>query len=202
MRRFVAAQTWQYRGVRILQIAGAALAMTASAARADERRTTVSLGVVVGAQSQPQAGSTSGIGSGFGGPRVTLAWEEPPLPYPQQPGYAVDAGIVPEIVTGAFLSSDYGEAMLGVGLRGELRLSQRQQGLFRISMRGVFYAAARAIVVGDQRDFFGELVFGEYILWKRAGRIGLDVGGMRRSSVGVDGAQIGIVGQLYLGWQL
>jgi hypothetical protein len=69
-------------------------------------------------------------------------------------------------------------------------------------MRGVFYVAARALVVGDTQNIFGELVFGEHILVGRTARIGFDVGGMRRSAGGMDGAQMGIVGQLYLGFQL
>jgi hypothetical protein len=200
---------WQDRGMRILRMAGpglaAAVAMVAAAgdARADERRTAVSLGFVVGAQSQPQPlDGTGSLGQGFGGPRLTLGFEDPPLPYPAQPGSAVDTCLVPELIAGAFLSDALLEGMIGVGLRGELRLSQKQQGLLRVTMRGVFYAAARALVVGDGHDFFGELVFGEHILLGRAARVGFSIGGMRRAAGGMDGAQTGIVGQVYLGWQL
>ena len=183
----------------------AVLAAGAGAAGAEERRTTVTLGAVFGAQSQPDdvvLDGGAGLDEGFGGPRLMLAWEAPPLPYPPLPGYAVDVGLVPELVTGVFLNEDEGEGMIGVGLRGELRISQRQQGLLRVTMRGVFYVAGRALVVGDQRDFFGELVFGDYILLGRAARIGFEIGGMRRRADGMSEARTGIVGQLYFGWQL
>jgi hypothetical protein len=188
--------------MRISWMAGLALAAMCGSARADDRRTSVSVGVVVGAESQPQLADGGGsLGEGFGGPRLTLAFEEPPLPYPTGPGYAADTSLTPELIAGAFLNDQRGDGMIGVGLRGELRVSQRQQGLLRVTMRGVFYVAARALVVGDTQDFFGELVFGEHILVGRAGRIGFDVGGMRRAG-GMDSAQMGIVGQLYLGFQL
>lgn len=186
-------------------MATAVLALGAGDARA-ERRTTVTLGAVFGAQSQhhddlPHDGP-AGEAEGFGGPRLMLAWAPPPLPYPPLPGYAVDTGLVPELIAGAFLSERLIDAMIGVGLRAELRVSQKQQGLLRVSMRAVFYAAGRALVVGDRRDFFGELVLGEYILLGRTARLGFELGGMRRDTDGVSGARTGIVGQLYLGWQL
>jgi hypothetical protein len=193
--------------VRISPISSAALALLAAlsgGARADERHTTVSLGIVVGAHTADPVvvdGPAEPRADGFGGPRLTLGWEHAPLPYPAQPGYAVDVGLVPEIVAGAYLSEEKGEAMLGVGLRGELRVSQKQQGLLRVSIRAAFYVTGRALVVGDQRDILGELVFGEYILFGRGGRFGFEVGGVARREA-MDESHAGITGQLYLGWRL
>lgn len=193
--------------VRLFPISCAALPLLAAlsgGARADERHTTVSLGIVVGAHAADPVvvdGPAEPRGDAFGGPRLTLGWEHAPLPYPAQPGYAVDVGLVPEIVAGAYLDEEKGEAMLGVGLRGELRVSQKQQGLLRVSIRAAFYVTGRALVVGDQRDLVGELVFGEYILFGRGGRFGFEVGGMARREA-MDESHAGITGQLYLGWRL
>jgi hypothetical protein len=197
-----------YRRVRILLMAGAVigvLGVVAPGARADERRTTMSLGVAFGAQSsEPMLldGPSDQLTEGFGGPRLALSWEHAPLPYPANPGYAVDAGLVPELVAGAFLDDEKAEGMLGVGLRGELRVSQKQQGLFKVSIRAAFYVTGRALVVGEQRDVMGELVVGEYILVGRGGRFGFEVGGMARRADSYHEATRGIVGQLYLGWRL
>lgn len=193
--------------MRVLSISSAALALAAAlsgGARADERHTTVSLGIVVGAYAADPVvvdGPAEPRAEAFGGPRLTLGWEHAPLPYPAQPGYAVDVGLVPEIVAGAYLDEEKGEGMLGVGLRGELRVSQKQQGLLRVSIRAAFYVTGRALVVGDQRDLVGELVFGEYILFGRGGRFGFEVGGMARREAR-DESHAGITGQLYLGWRL
>jgi hypothetical protein len=197
--------------VRIFLVAGAvlgvvgALGTIAPDARADERRTTVSLGVAFGAlNSQPMLldGPSDQLNEGFGGPRFALSWEESPLPYPVKPGYAVDVGLVPELVAGAFIDDEKAEGILGVGLRGELRMSQKQQGLFKVSIRMAFYATGRVLVVGEQRDLLGELVLGEYILVGRGGRFGFEVGGMARRQDSFHEANRGIVGQLYLGWRL
>ena len=187
-------------------LAVAAVLLVASSAYAEERTTTASVGLVFGAHTpdEPLPGGNGEYaqGEGFGGPRLTLAWEKPALPYPERPGYAVDVGLVPELIAGAFFDDEKAEGMVGVGIRGELRMSQKQQGLLRVSMRGVFYVGARALVVGEQRDVHAELVFGEYILFGRTGRIGFEIGGQRRSGDTMEQPQAGVVGQLYLGWRM
>jgi hypothetical protein len=202
------------RAMRALAVA-AVLCASVPANAEGERRTSVALGIVFGIHSVPDAmpngddtptPAIARIAEGFGGPRLMLAFERAPLPYPDAPGYRHDGQLVPELMGGAFVGDDseYADVMVGAGLRAELRISQREMGLLRISARMALYVAARGFVVGENRDPMGELVMGEYFLFGRtgSGRFGFEFGGMQRREDGKVEAQQGFISQLYLGGTL
>jgi hypothetical protein len=105
----------------------------------------------------------------FGG-RLALSWEHARIAMPATPGYAVDGLLVPELHVGTSQDDERIEALLGAGLRAELRMAQREMGLLRISARATFYAAVRGSIVGKARDPALELVFGEQIYLGKTAR--------------------------------
>ncbi|MGN6105085.1 MAG: hypothetical protein ACTHU0_08275 [Kofleriaceae bacterium] len=171
----------------------------ASTARAEERATTVVVGGLGGVLTSDTKDGGTVPDRGFGGIRLILGWDRPALAYPAQPGYALDGTLVPELIAGALLDEDRGEGMIGVGLRAELRMSQKERGLLRISARGAFYLVGRAMVIGADRDPIGELGFGEYLLFGEAGRIGFEVCGVARGGQASGGG--GLV-HFFVGWSL
>lgn len=171
-----------------------------------ERTTTVTLGGMFGGLDDPMDDLRDSLRPA-GGPRLTLAWENAPLEMPATPGYAVDVAFVPELTAAAILSETQGEALVGVGARGELRIAQREQGLLRISARMAFYLAARAMVIGDRQDTAFEGALGEYLLFGKGGRMrfGGEIGflGREQTADGADvDAQIGVFASAYLGWTM
>ena len=196
--------------MRAFALVAVALA-TSPAAAESERVTSLSLGVVLGIHSLPEtmtdsdlpAASVARVAEGFGGPRLVLGFERTPLPYPDKPGYRHDAQLVPELIGAAFVDSEdrTADMMLGAGVRAELRISQREMGLLRVSARMGLYVAARGFVVGERRDPMGEVVVGEYFLVGRA-RFGFEFGAMQRREDDKAEAQKGFISQLYLGGTL
>lgn len=132
------------------------------------------------------------------GVRLTLGWEEPPLPYPAQRGYRVGGALVPELIAGAMFLDDRAEGLIGAGLRGELRIAQREGGWFRINAKSALYLAARGMVVGADRDVLLEGAFGDYVSFGGALRFGFEVGVTDRQRDGMDD-RVGMSVQLYLG---
>jgi hypothetical protein len=201
--------------MRVLAIA-AVLFATSTAGAEGERRTTVSFGVVFGIQSLPdKMPSGDGIASpqvakvaeGFGGPRLVLAFERPFPAYPIVPGYRVETQLVPELIGGAFVREradvTRADMMLGIGVRGELRIAQLRMGLMRVSAKMSLYAAARALVVGEDRDRMLEFALGEYFLLGSSGwRLGFEFGGMSRDQDRLVEAQRGFISQVFLGGTL
>ncbi|MBX3161396.1 MAG: hypothetical protein KF773_35875 [Deltaproteobacteria bacterium] len=194
-----------------LSLASVLLATTGSAF-ADERRTHLHLGGMIGARGDfdPMAEKEPTL---LGGPRLTLGWENPMLEYPELPGVRAAFELTPEVLLGASFEEGTrrdrrgglrAEGMLGVGLRGELRLAQLRQGLMKLSMRGSIYVAARAFVIGEQRETLGEFAFGEYFLVSRTARIGFELHVQKRlrDAATADEREIGVLTQLYVGWTL
>ena len=154
-------------------LVAALVVVVPSLAHADERRTFVEIGGTAGATartdtppSQPGAYQPDvqmiPDAHPLLGPRVTLSWEHAPLAMPDEPGYRVGTSLVPELLGGSFIDDKHAAGYVGVGVRGELKLAQRDQGIFHLSARGALYLAARACVVGGSRDPFYEFGFGEY----------------------------------------
>jgi hypothetical protein len=139
-----------------------------------------------------------------GGPRLTLSWENPPIALPPQRGYSIAWDFVPELTAGALLSDERGEAFLGVGARGELKVGQREGGLFRVNARMAFYLAARALVVGSAQDTLAEIVFGEYLyLGASRVRLGGEISVTAREAPSeLEDRRMGVFASLYLGWAL
>jgi hypothetical protein len=183
---------------------------TAGTAHAEERGTKMWIGGLIGARGD--LGNYEAQPAAIGGPRVTLGWETPMIAYPAEPGYRADFALTPELLAGAMFdegpvqgerSGTRAEGMVGVGLRGELRLAQYRMGLLKISMRGSIYLAARAFVIGEQRDTVAEFAFGEYFLVGRTGRIGfeLNVQSRHRNAMPED-REAAVLTQFYVGWAL
>ncbi|CAN5825210.1 hypothetical protein BH11MYX3_BH11MYX3_32730 [soil metagenome] len=169
-----------------------------------ERTTTVNLGGMIGGVEHRVDEATRMEPAG--GPRLILSFEHPPPALPPTKDTNVDVTLVPELIAGAVMNADRGEAMVGVGARGELRLSQRDAGLFHVNARMAFYAAFRALIVGEHQDPAGEVSLGEYVY---LGRGRLRLGGeasllLRKSDefMATSGSQHGIMASVYLGWAM
>lgn len=179
------------------------LMLAASIARA-ERTTTVSLGGMIGGVEHRVDEATRMEPAG--GPRLILSFEHPPPPLPPTKDNNVDVTLVPELIVAAVMNAERGEAMVGVGARGELRLSQRDAGLFHVNARVGFYVAGRVLIVGDHQDPAGELSLGEYVYLGKgrlrlAGEASLQ---LRKSDefMATSGSQHGIMASVYLGWAM
>jgi hypothetical protein len=169
-----------------------------SAASADERALTVTLGGVgvVEMNDNPEQ-----VLETFGGPRLTFGFEHAPRPYPATRGYNTGGALVPELIVGALMRErGEGEAAIGVGLRAEFQISQREGGLLRINAKSALYLAARGLVSGEQRDVIGELVFGDYVYLGSPARLGFEVGFTKRMTDGMTPDPTGALIQFYLGW--
>ncbi len=180
------------------------LLLATPAARA-ERSTTVNLGGMIGGVERRIDEATRMEPAG--GPRLVLSFEHPPPALPATKDTNVDVTLVPELIAAAVMNADRGEAMVGVGARGELRLSQRDGGLFHVSARMAFYVAGRALIVGDHQDPAGELTLGEYVyLGKGRLRLGGEASLLLRKSdefmATSSGSQHGILASVYLGWAM
>jgi len=176
--------------------------LAAPIARA-ERTTTVNLGGMIGGVERRVDEATRMTPAG--GPRLTLSFEHPPPPLPPTKDTNADVTLVPELIAGAVMDADRGEAMIGVGVRAEVRISQRDGGLFHVNARIAFYAAGRALVVGDTQDPAGELALGEYVYLKGRLRFGGEAAMILRRSdefMATSGAQHGIMASAYLGWAM
>ncbi len=97
------------------------------------------------------------------GPRITLGFEGSFVDVPDQPGYHFAGALVPELVAGSYVYDDRAEGYVGVGLRAEVQMGQREQGLFKVSARGAMYLVGRALVIGDTQDPMYEFGVGEYL---------------------------------------
>jgi len=131
-----------------------------------DRSTIIDVGVTLGAAGNPSSSnSTDGSADGMTlvGPRATLSWENSLVGVPDQPGYRFAGALVPQIVVGSYIQNDRADGYLGVGLRADLQIGQREQGLLKLSARGALYAVARALVIGDNREPMYEVGFGEYL---------------------------------------
>ncbi len=165
-----------------------------SGSAAAERSTTVVLGGVIGGVEHRDADAVAMQPAG--GARLVLSFEHP---QPTQAEMHHDFTLVPELVGAMVLDAERGEAMLGVGARGEVRLSLGDHG-----WRTAFYAAGRALVVGSGHDPAGELALGEYVY---IGNTRLRFGGegsllLRRTDELMSGSQHGILVTAYLGWSM
>lgn len=178
----------------------ALLLLLAGNAAADDRLPTVSIGIstishivhVDTLEHEERVGV---------GPFLVVGWEDPPIDYPAAKGHRLGFSLVPELVGGTLIDDRVAEGMLGAGLRAELRLAQREEGLLRITCRGAVYLAMRGMVIGKTRDPLVEGVFGEYIQTQRGLRFGFELGMVGRSwTQEMDTDRAGFTAQAFLGW--
>ena len=181
--------------------------LLAGVAHAEERTTTITVGGSIGAidRVHQDYDYVSVAPEPLVGPRLSLAWEHAPLEMPAERGYRLAGALVPEIVAGAFFDDVRARGFIGAGLRAELKMAQRRMGLLQVSARGAAYIAARGIVVGDEREVYGELTIGEYLLVGRTGRIGIEGGVIagRRDQMMIDAgaSNVGAIVHAYIGWR-
>jgi len=144
------------RTVLVLGLVGAS-----SVAYAD-RTTVVDVGLNVGATGNVNHDSAENSAPLIG-PRITLGFEGSLVDVPDRPGYAFAGALVPELVLGSYIYDDRAEGYVGVGLRADLQMGQREQGLLKVSARGAMYLVGRALIIGDTQDPMYEFGFGEYL---------------------------------------
>lgn len=179
------------------------LVLACSIAHAEERATTVTLAGMAGAFAPADRDKVPYEPDGVMGPRLTLSWEYAPLAMPDAPGYRFGGSLVPELFGGALVDDTRAQGFIGAGVRAELKMAQREQGLLKVSARGAAYLAARGMVVGDQRKPFGELAIGDYFVVGRSSRLGFEgsllVG--RPDEMTMDHSpKVGGLVLLYVGW--
>ncbi len=170
------------RGMRLVPVAAVALVLGSVRTAAAEEAAplpprTATLGIVGGfalfdldqadpyARGEPRA-------DGFIG--ASLAWDTPPPAYPARPGYVVHAEVVPEV---QLLRIGDGGLVLG-GLRFEVDLAQKEQGLFKVSARTSIWLAARAGVGVVADGIIGSVDVGSTIYVGDAWRFGYAIGAL------------------------
>ena len=133
----------------------------------------------------------------LGGARITLGFEDAPVPIPAPGGVAAGFRVVPELLAG-FLGNDLlVEGFVGAGLRAELQLASHRRG---VQMRTAIYTAARAEVIGKHQDGAAELVLGES-LWLHCGaRLGWEGGAIIRPHDRDGERELDAVITFYIGW--
>ena len=180
----------------------AALLFATTTAFAEDRSMVINIGATAGAIEDPAVMDGQPADS-LVGPRLTLAWEHAPLSLPATPGYNVKGVLVPELTAGAFVNDQRADGFVGVGLRAELQMAQREQGLLKVSARGGFYIAGRGLVVGENRQPMLEFAIGEYLTrmstWTRAG-FEFAVVTARRDALEQRDWGVGGVFQFYIGF--
>ena len=186
------------------------LILVSSTANAEERTTAFTLAGMVGGMERPMRFEPEdpydwNEPEAITGPRVTLSWEHAPLELPPTPGYRFAGALVPELVAGAFIDDQRAQGFIGAGVRAELKMAQREQGLLKVSARGAAYVAMRGMVVGDERQGFVEFALGDYFCVGRTGRIGFEgsvlVSAREDQMAYETDRSVGAVMQVYFGWR-
>jgi len=186
--------------------AAAAAALVAAllvpaAAHAGPRTTAITVAGLVGvAEDDDSFDSFDSPSDEVTGVSAQLTWEAAPLALPAQPGYAFGFALAPEVHLGTLSIDDRADVFLAAGVRAELQLSQREQGLLRLSGRTSAFIAARAGVVGDDRAPLYQLVLGTHAsfgesrlrLGFEGGLLMFDRGGAARDGAARDGALLAV----------
>ena len=178
--------------------------LAASPATAD--RTMVTLGGTFGVRDTTANAEMVPVPEPLGGGRLTLSFGDYPAAFPVERDVTNYEGrLVPELRVG-FLANDVkAEGELGAGLRGELQLSTLGRKPFWIKIRVGLYAAARAEVIGANRDPAAEFALGDYVWFANGrGRVGIEGGMMLRRQMfdGMLATKASPVWTIYLGWAL
>lgn len=164
-----------------------------------DRTTSITVGATLDARGTGSTFDTAGTVpvKMFGGARITLGFEDAPVPIPAPGGVAAGWRLVPELVAG-FLGNDVlAEGFVGGGLRGELQLASHRRG---VQMRTAIYTAARAEVIGKHQDGAAELVLGEYLWLPHGARFGWEGGALVRPHDREGQRELDAVITVYVGW--
>jgi hypothetical protein len=174
-----------------------AVLLLSSTAYAD-RSSVWSLGATGAVRTHGPDFSTNNSSSFFAGGRLTLAFEDAPMPMPAGDWYTSDTSIVPELLAG-FLSNDTrAEGYAGAGARLELRIASNRRGA---NQHTAIYGAARAIVIGKHQDGAAEFAIGSHLSrGTDHNRFGWELGAMERPQ-GRDKHQLDAMLSLYTSWR-
>jgi hypothetical protein len=187
--------------VRLAPVAAACLVAAPGHAHAD-REPVVVAGITIDARAIAADFSAAGTAETrilLGG-RMTVSFEDAPMPVPPPGDIAADLRLAPELLAGFVANDVHAEGYLGAGLRGELWLASARRG-FR--MRTAMYTAARAIVIGGHQDGAAELALGEYLLFTSGKRFGWEGSALirpRGDSAASQARELDAQLSIYLGW--
>ncbi len=131
----------------------------------------------------------------LGGGRLTLSFEDRPLPLQPRGVVRGELRLVPELMAGAFAGSQLGEAYAGAGLRGEVALSCQR-------IRASLYLAGRGLVMGEHRDGVGEAAWGMSLTLRSGTRIGIEEAVDVRPRDHVGNRELDVGATLFVGWAL
>ena len=129
------------------------------------------------------------------GGRLTLSFEDAPMPLTPRGVVRGELRLVPELLTGVFAGNQVGEAYAGAGLRGEVAISSPKA---RMSL----YLAARGLVIGEHRDGVIEPAWGFSVTLRGGTRIGLEEAVDVRSRDHVGDRELDVGATLFVGWSL
>jgi hypothetical protein len=104
-------------------------------------------------------GSASNPSAVFGA-RVSLAFEEPPIPMMAGDWWSSDTSLVPELLAGFLADDTRAEGYIGAGARLDFRITSNRH---EANQRTTPYVAARAIIIGKHQDSATEIALGGHI---------------------------------------
>jgi hypothetical protein len=185
--------------VRLALVVAASLVAAPAVA---DREPVTTVGVAAAARATAASFSAAGTAETqiLFGARMTVSFEDAPMPIPLAGDIAADLRLAPELLAGFVADRVHAEGYVGAGLRGELWLASARRG---VRMRTALYTAARAVVIGDHQDAAAELAVGEYLLFTGSKRFGWEGSALFRQRGGTsagEARELDAQLSIYVGW--
>jgi hypothetical protein len=156
-----------------VKLAIVAVLLSSATAFADRQMVTT-IGATFAATSYADNTQTTDLD---GGARITLSFEDAPLPIAPAGLLLHETRLVPELFAGFYMNDVRARSQVGAGLRGEVWLSRRgADDNAGFHMRMAAYLAARAKISGPDAKPGAEFMLGEYILTDHGCRFGWEGG--------------------------
>jgi hypothetical protein len=133
------------------------------------------------------------------GARLTMAFEDAPMPIPAGDWYTSDTSIVPELLAGFLADDTRAEGYVGAGARLEIRIASNRH---NANQHTALYGAARAIVIGRHQDSATEFAVGSYL--SRGAdrrRLGWELGVMTRPQDRDQQHELDAMLSIYTSWR-
>jgi hypothetical protein len=181
-----------------MRVAAAAVIVLASATASADRGTVLAVGGLMDMRFEGHTWNDANkvnTPTLFGGTRLTLTFEDAPLPKTPKGKVSAELRLVPELFAGAAFGSELGEGYAGAGVRGEIHMASWKA---RLGM----YAAARGAVIGSHRNGEGEFAIGEYIQITDKYRFGWEAAAVVRPQDREDAKELGCLVSMYVGTRL